>query len=88
MKNQGMEYQMFMQEDNSEISQKIQNIKKEDLKLFEFLKGLTLEHKLAWDCGTGNGQSAVKLANYYEKVYDFCWCINIVRYNVRTKTRE
>jgi hypothetical protein len=38
MKNQGMEYQMFMQEDNSEISQKIQNVKKEDLKLFEFLK--------------------------------------------------
>ena len=37
--------------------------------LFEFLKGLTLEHKLAWDCGTGNGQSAVKLADYYEKVY-------------------
>lgn len=37
--------------------------------LFEFLANLTLEHKLAWDCGTGNGQSAMKLANYYEKVY-------------------
>lgn len=37
--------------------------------LFEFLKGLTLEHKLAWDCGTGNGQSAIKLADYYENVY-------------------
>ncbi len=37
--------------------------------LFEFLSGLTLEHKLAWDCGTGNGQSALNLADYYEKVY-------------------
>lgn len=37
--------------------------------LFEFLNGLTLEHKFAWDCGTGNGQSALKLADYYEKVY-------------------
>lgn len=37
--------------------------------LFEFLKRLTAEHKLAWDCGTGNGQSALKLADYYEKVY-------------------
>jgi ubiquinone/menaquinone biosynthesis C-methylase UbiE len=37
--------------------------------LFEFLKSLTTEHKLAWDCGTGNGQSAVKLTEYYEKIY-------------------
>ncbi|MDQ0594387.1 ubiquinone/menaquinone biosynthesis C-methylase UbiE [Chryseobacterium ginsenosidimutans] len=37
--------------------------------LFEFLSSLTSEQKLAWDCGTGNGQSAVKLADYYEKVY-------------------
>ncbi|HMZ05292.1 MAG TPA: class I SAM-dependent methyltransferase [bacterium] len=37
--------------------------------LFEFLQGLTAEHKLAWDCGTGNGQSAIKLTDYYEKVY-------------------
>lgn len=37
--------------------------------LFEFLHGLTAEHQLAWDCGTGNGQSAIKLTNYYEKVY-------------------
>lgn len=38
-------------------------------KLFEFLQGLTGEHKLAWDCGTGNGQSAIKLTDYYGKVY-------------------
>jgi len=37
--------------------------------LFAFLSSLTSEHKLAWDCGTGNGQSAVKLADHYEKVY-------------------
>jgi SAM-dependent methyltransferase len=37
--------------------------------LFDFLSGLTFEHKLAWDCGTGNGQSALKLADYYDKVY-------------------
>ncbi len=37
--------------------------------MFEFLSKLTSEHKLAWDCGTGNGQSALKLTDYYEKVY-------------------
>ena len=37
--------------------------------LFEFLKGLTNEHQLAWDCGTGNGQSAIELAKIYEQVF-------------------
>lgn len=37
--------------------------------LFEFLSTLTKGHNLAWDCGTGNGQSAVSLANYYQQVY-------------------
>lgn len=37
--------------------------------LFEYLKSLTAGHELAWDCGTGNGQSAVQLAAYYEKIY-------------------
>lgn len=37
--------------------------------LFEFLTDLAPGHKLAWDCGTGNGQSAVKLADFFEKVY-------------------
>ena len=36
--------------------------------LFAFLSGLTHEHQLAWDCGTGNGQAAIGLASYYEKV--------------------
>jgi ubiquinone/menaquinone biosynthesis C-methylase UbiE len=37
--------------------------------LFEYLKSLTTEHTLAWDCGTGNGQSAINLADDYESVY-------------------
>ncbi|WDO12359.1 class I SAM-dependent methyltransferase [Flavobacterium sp. WW92] len=37
--------------------------------LFEFLGSLTTEHRLAWDCGTGNGQSAVQLAGFFERVY-------------------
>jgi ubiquinone/menaquinone biosynthesis C-methylase UbiE len=37
--------------------------------LFEFLKSLTVEHELAWDCGTGNGQSAVQLAQFFDKIY-------------------
>lgn len=37
--------------------------------LFEYLNSLTSEHTLAWDCGTGNGQSAINLTEYYEKVY-------------------
>ncbi len=36
--------------------------------LFSFLSSLTPEHKLCWDCGTGNGQAAVYLAEYYDKV--------------------
>ena len=36
--------------------------------LFEFIAGLCAEKKLAWDCGTGNGQTAVALAEYFEKV--------------------
>ncbi len=37
--------------------------------LFEYLSSLSQKHDLAWDCGTGNGQSAIGLANYFEKVY-------------------
>ena len=38
-------------------------------KLFEFLSSQTNEHNLAWDCGTGNGQSAISLTDYYKKIY-------------------
>ncbi|XP_040367925.1 putative methyltransferase DDB_G0268948 [Rosa chinensis] len=32
------------------------------------LAGLTPEHSLAWDVGTGNGQAASKLSEHYEQV--------------------
>ena len=34
------------------------------LELFSFLSSLTQEHNLAWDCGTGNGQAAIGLAEF------------------------
>lgn len=37
--------------------------------LFVYLQSLTPEHTLAWDCGTGNGQSAINLAACYQAVY-------------------
>lgn len=36
--------------------------------MFAWLAGLTSRHELAWDCGCGNGQAAIGLAPYYEKV--------------------
>ncbi len=36
--------------------------------LFDFLAGLTPGCALAWDCGTGNGQAAVALAERFERV--------------------
>ena len=36
--------------------------------LFEYLASLTADHKLAWDCATGNGQAALALTSYYENV--------------------
>ncbi len=37
--------------------------------LFNFLIPLVPEKKIAWDCGTGNGQVAVKLSQYFKEVY-------------------
>lgn len=37
-------------------------------KLFEYLSSCCREHKLAWDCGTGNGQAAISLAEYFDNV--------------------
>jgi ubiquinone/menaquinone biosynthesis C-methylase UbiE len=37
--------------------------------LFDFIFSLVSNTEKAWDCGTGNGQVAIKLANYFEKVY-------------------
>ena len=36
--------------------------------LFLHLSYLTAEHERAWDCATGNGQSATALAPYYKEV--------------------
>jgi ubiquinone/menaquinone biosynthesis C-methylase UbiE len=36
--------------------------------LFEYLASLTKEHELVWDCGTGSGQAAVELAQFYKSV--------------------
>jgi len=36
--------------------------------LFSYLATLTTNHRLAWDCATGNGQAAVSLTGYYKKV--------------------
>ncbi|MEP1032872.1 class I SAM-dependent methyltransferase [Ekhidna sp.] len=38
-------------------------------KLIDFLLSLTSTHETCWDCGTGNGQLAVALAEYFAKVY-------------------
>jgi len=36
---------------------------------FSYLNTLVPNPKTAWDCGTGNGQVAVKLASFFETVY-------------------
>lgn len=36
--------------------------------LFAWLSSQTSGHELAWDCGTGNGQAAVGLAERYDRV--------------------
>jgi len=37
--------------------------------LFEYIIGFVKHPKLAWDCGTGNGQAATKISTYFERVY-------------------
>jgi len=36
--------------------------------LFKYLGAIAPQRKLAWDCGTGNGQAAVALASVFERV--------------------
>jgi len=36
--------------------------------LFEYLSSLVKEHDTAWDCATGNGQAAMGLEPYFEKI--------------------
>jgi ubiquinone/menaquinone biosynthesis C-methylase UbiE len=37
--------------------------------LFSALAGLTGARRLAWDCGTGNGQAAIGLAEHFDRVH-------------------
>ena len=37
--------------------------------LFDFILRVTGERNAAWDCATGNGQTAKELARYFNKVY-------------------
>lgn len=37
-------------------------------RLFAWLAGLTPGHDLAWDCGCGSGQAAIRLVPHYERV--------------------
>jgi Methyltransferase domain len=36
--------------------------------LFKYITGFVKQKNTAWDCGTGNGQSAVALSKYFKKV--------------------
>ena len=38
------------------------------VELYTYLSSLTVDHAVAWDCGTGNGQAAIGLAAFYEQV--------------------
>ncbi|MGM1429637.1 class I SAM-dependent methyltransferase [Sphingobacterium lactis] len=37
--------------------------------LYDYLQSLSPAQALAWDCGTGNGQSAIHLADYFDHVH-------------------
>jgi SAM-dependent methyltransferase len=36
--------------------------------MFAYLADLVSDHRLAWDCATGNGQAAVPLSEFFERV--------------------
>ena len=37
--------------------------------IYAYLASITPGHSLAWDCGTGNGQAAIGLTQYFDKVH-------------------
>ncbi|HMJ47429.1 MAG TPA: methyltransferase domain-containing protein, partial [Ferruginibacter sp.] len=39
------------------------------VQLFDHILEFVNHRKLAWDCGTGNGQTAATLAGYFQNVY-------------------
>ena len=36
--------------------------------LFAYLASLVSNHRLAWDCATGNGQAAIPLSEFFDRV--------------------
>jgi ubiquinone/menaquinone biosynthesis C-methylase UbiE len=48
--------------------------------LFEFLYTVTPQNNLAWDCATGNGQAAISLSKYFNKVIASDASKNQIRY--------
>ena len=37
--------------------------------IYPFIAGQVPLHEAAWDCGTGNGQVALNLCDYFDQVY-------------------
>lgn len=37
--------------------------------IYAYLASVAPAHSFAWDCGTGNGQAAVGLAKYFDRIY-------------------
>jgi SAM-dependent methyltransferase len=37
--------------------------------VYAYFASIAPAHSLAWDCGTGNGQAAIGLAKYFDRVY-------------------
>src|SRR6266508_4352351 len=37
--------------------------------IYAYLASIAPSHSLAWDCGTDNGQAAIGLAKYFDKVF-------------------
>src|SRR5215211_7126077 len=37
--------------------------------IYAYIASIAPGYSLAWDCGTGNGQAAIGLAQYFDKVY-------------------
>ena len=37
--------------------------------LYDYFASIVSGHSLVWDCGTGNGQAAVGLAEFFERIY-------------------
>ena len=56
--------------------------------LFEFLYTVTPQKYLAWDCATGNGQAAIGLSKYFNKVVASDASKNQIQYAFKRKNIE